>query len=176
MISLKQLTKPYELDLPYGISVTVTPLTTASMAAAQASARRRIESLENQVNERKESGLPLDGLPNLSREGERDGLFQDLLIKELAVRHITAWSGIEDDPGVTPENVAALMSLYPVGERFFQEFTLKQVLLTAAKNGSGLSAAGTSSQAEGPATAKRAPNRGTVKRTAGKPVQDADTP
>ena len=46
------------------------------------------------------------------------------------------------------------MELYPVGERFFQEFTLRQVLLNAAKNGSGLSAAGTSSQAEGPNTAE----------------------
>ena len=45
------------------------------------------------------------------------------------------------------------MELYPVGERFFQEFTLRQVLLNAAKNGSGLSVAGTSSQAEGPSTA-----------------------
>ena len=42
------------------------------------------------------------------------------------------------------------MSLYPVGERFFQEFTLRQVLLNAAKNGSGLSAAGIFGQAEGP--------------------------
>jgi len=169
MISLKQQTEPYELDLPYGISVTVAPLTTASMATAQASARRRIESLETQVKERKESGLPLDGLPDVSRKGERDGLFQDLLIKELAVRHIREWSGIEDNPEVTPENIAAVMSLYPVGERFFQEFTLKQVLLTAAKNGSGLSAAGISRQAEGPATAKDA------KPTAAKPVPDANT-
>lgn len=156
MISLKQPIEPYELDLPYGISVTVTPLTTASMAAAQASARRRIESLETQITERKESGLPLDGLPDLSIEGERDGLFQDLLIKELAVRHIKEWSGIEDSPQITPENISAVMSLYPVGERFFQEFTLKQVLLNAAKNGSGLSAAGTFSQAEGPDIAKGA--------------------
>jgi hypothetical protein len=35
----------------------------------------------------------------------------------------------------TPENVAAVMELYPVGEQFFQEFTLRQVLLNAAKNG-----------------------------------------
>jgi hypothetical protein len=27
------------------------------------------------------------------------------------------------------------MELYPMGERFFQEFTLRQVLLNAAKNG-----------------------------------------
>ena len=48
------------------------------------------------------------------------------------------------------------MELYPVGERFFQEFTLRQVLLNAAKNGSGPSAAGISSRAEGPNTAEPA--------------------
>jgi hypothetical protein len=52
----------------------------------------------------------------------------------------------------TPENITAVMELYPVGERFFQEFTLRQVLLNAAKNGLGPSAAGTSSPAEGPNT------------------------
>jgi len=187
MISLKQPSEPFDVELPYGVSVTVRPLTTAGMAAAQASARRRVEALEIQHKEMTEAGLPVDGLPDFADKAEHDGVFQDLLIKELAVRHITAWSGIEDDPPaapetassqnksgtqapVTPENIVAVMSLYPVGERFFQEFTLKQVLLTAAKNGSGLSASGTSSQAEGPATAKRA------KRTAGKSAQDAYMP
>jgi len=154
MISLKPQTEPYEIELPYGVSVTVKPLTTAGMAAAQAAARRRVESLEVQVGERQESGLPLEGLPDLEDEAARDGLFQDLLIKELGTRHITGWSGVEDDQPVTPENVAAVMELYPVGERFFQEFTLRQVLLNAAKNGSGPSAVGTS--AEGPTTAKAA--------------------
>jgi hypothetical protein len=48
------------------------------------------------------------------------------------------------------------MELYPIGERFFQEFTLRQVLLNAARNGSGPSAAGTSSRAEGPNIAEPA--------------------
>ena len=48
-----------------------------------------------------------------------------------------------------------MVDLYPVGERFFQEFTLRQVLLNAAENGSGLSAAGTSSPAEGPNAIER---------------------
>jgi len=156
MISLKPQTDPYEIELPYGVTVTVKPLTTAGMAAAQAAARRRVESLEAQVRERRESGLPLEGLPDLGDEADRDGLYQDLLIKELGTRHITAWSGVEDDPPVTPENVAAVMELYPVGERFFQEFTLRQVLLNAAKNASGPSAAGISGLAEGPDTAKAA--------------------
>jgi hypothetical protein len=47
-----------------------------------------------------------------------------------------AVTGVEAEGGPappTPENVAAVMELYPVGERFFQEFTLRQVLLNAAK-------------------------------------------
>ena len=156
MISLKQETEPYELTLPYGVTVTVTPLTTAAMAAAQAEARKRLDGLQAQARERTEAGLALDGLADLSDDGAREGQYQALLIHSLAARHITVWSGIEDDPPVSRENVAALMDLYPVGERFIQEFTLRQVLLTSAKNAFGPSADGTSSQAAGPDTAKPA--------------------
>ena len=156
MISLKPQTEPFDIELPYGATVTVKPLTTAGMAVVQAAARRRLEAIDTQVRERKEAGLPLDGLPDLDDEAERDGMFQDLLSKELASRHIISWSGIEDDPDVTPENVAAVMSIYPIGEQFLQKLTLQQVLLNAAKNASGLSASGISSQAEGPDIAKGA--------------------
>jgi len=156
MITLKQPTEPFDIDLPYGVTVTVKPLTTASMAAAQSAARRRLEAIESQAREREESGLPLDGLPDLHNEEERDGFLQCQLVYELAARHVTAWTGIEDDPPVTRENVIAVMDLYPVGEQFLQKLTLRQMLLNAAKNGSGLSAIGTSSQAEGPDTAKPA--------------------
>ena len=108
MISLERKTEPYELALPYGVTVTVTPLTTAAMAAAQAEARKRLEGLEAQAKERTEAGLALDGLPDLTDEGAREGQYQALLIHALAARHITAWSGIEDDPPVTRENVATL--------------------------------------------------------------------
>jgi hypothetical protein len=156
MIDLSQPAAPYELELPFGLKVTVKPLTTAGMAAAQAAARRAIDAIECQARERTEAGLALDGLPDLSAEGERDGFYQAQLIRELAVRHITIWAGVELEGGPappTPANIAAVMELYPVGERFFQEFTLRQVLLNAAKNGCGPSAAGTSSLAEGPNTA-----------------------
>jgi len=156
MIDLAQRSESYEIALPYGLSVTVKPLTTAGMAAAQAMARRAVEAIERQARERTEAGLPLDGLPDLSADGERDGFYQTQLIRELAVRHIASWTGVELNGGTapaTPENIAAVMELYPVGECFFQEFTLRQVLLNAAKNGSGLSAAGTFSRVEGPSTA-----------------------
>jgi hypothetical protein len=159
MIDLAQRSEPYEIALPYGLSVTVKPLTTAGMAAAQAAARRAVEAIERQARERTDAGLPLDGLPDLATEGERDGFYQAQLIRELAIRHVTSWTSVELEGGPappTPENIAAVMELYPVGERFFQEFTLRQVLLNAAKNASGLSAAGTSSPAEGPNTAEPA--------------------
>ena len=156
MLDLSIPKAPFEIALPYGLSVTVSPLTTAGMAAAQAAARRAVEAIERQARERTEAGLALDGLPDLSADGERDGFYQAQLIRELAIRHITAWTGVELEGGPappTPENIAAVMELYPVGERFFHEFTLRQVLLNAAKNGSGLSAAGIFSRAEGPDTA-----------------------
>ena len=156
MISLKQPVKPFDVELPYGITVTVKPLTTASMAAAQSAARRRVEAVESQARDRKESGLPLDGLPDLDDEEERDGFLQCQVVYELAARHVTVWTGIEDDPPVTRDNIIAVMDLYPVGEQFLQKLTLQQMLLNAAKNGLGPSASGISSQAEGPATAKPA--------------------
>ena len=156
MIDLAQRSEAYELELPYGLKVTVRPLTTAGMAAAQAAARRAVETIERQARERREAGLPPDGLPDLSATGERDGFYQAQLIRELAIRHVASWTGVQLEGAPAPpppENIAAVMDLYPVRERFFQEFTLRQVLLNAAKNGSGPSAAGTSSRAEGPNTA-----------------------
>jgi hypothetical protein len=156
MIDLSQRREPYELELPYGLRVTVRPLTTAGMAAAQAAARRAVEAIERQARERTDAGLTPDGLPDLATEGERDGFYQTQLIRELAIRHVTSWTSVELEGGPappTPENIAAVMEVYPVGERFFQEFTLRQVLMNAAKNAFGPSAAGTSSRAEGPNTA-----------------------
>jgi hypothetical protein len=95
MIDLGQRSEPYEIALPYGLTVTVKPLTTAGMAAAQAAARRVVQAIERQACERVAAGLELDGLPDLSAEGERDGFYQAQLIRALAVRHVTSWSGVE---------------------------------------------------------------------------------
>jgi hypothetical protein len=75
-------------------------------AAAQPAARRAVEAIERQVRERTEAGLALDGLPDLSGEGKRDGFYQAQLIRELALRHITSWNGVELEGGPaapTPE-------------------------------------------------------------------------
>jgi hypothetical protein len=47
--------------------------------------------IERQARERTDAGLPLDGLPDLSAEGERDGFYQAQLIRELAARQLTSW-------------------------------------------------------------------------------------
>jgi hypothetical protein len=136
MLDLSTHKAPFDIALPYGLSVTVKPLTTAGMAAAQAAARRAVEAIERQVHERTEAGLHTDGLPDFSTEGERDGYYQGQLICELAVRHITSWAGVELEGGpapLTPKNITAVRELYPIGERFFQEFTLRQVLLERGK-------------------------------------------
>jgi hypothetical protein len=104
MIDLGQRCEPYDLALPYGLSVTVKPLTTAGMAAAQAAARRAVEAIERQARERSEAGLALDGLPDLSAEDGRDGFYQAQLIRELAVRQrcdldgcrVRRWTGPAD--------------------------------------------------------------------------------
>ena len=46
------------------------------IAAAQPAAQRVAEAIGRQARERAEAGLPLDGLPDLSVEGERDGFYE----------------------------------------------------------------------------------------------------
>ena len=66
MVDLAQRSEPYEIALPYGLTVAVKPLTTSGMAAVQAAARRAVEAIERQARERVEAGLALDGLPDLT--------------------------------------------------------------------------------------------------------------
>jgi hypothetical protein len=102
MIDLGQRSEPCEIALPYGLSVTVKPVTTAGMAAAQAAARRAVEAIERQARERMDAELALDGLLDLSAEGERDGFYQAQLIRELAVWHVASWTGVELDGRPAP--------------------------------------------------------------------------
>ena len=49
MIELTQWSKPHQIPLPYGLAVTVQPLNTSGMAAAQAAARRSVEAVERRA-------------------------------------------------------------------------------------------------------------------------------
>jgi hypothetical protein len=112
MLDLSVPKVPFDIALPYGLSVTVRPLTTAGMAAAQAAARRAVEAIDRQARERTEAGLAMGGLPDLATEGERDGFYQAQLIRELAVRHIASWTGVELEGGgsAPPADLSSLCS------------------------------------------------------------------
>ncbi len=144
MISLKQPQEPYEIDLPYDVKVTVKPLTTPSMLAAQVKAKREMKAEHGFIEDIE----------------ERNGLEHAYLIYELADAHITAWEGVADDKGepapITRDNVKALMDLYPLGETFYAKLRLWQGLMNLAKKDLGASANGISSKTEAPNTAKRA--------------------
>jgi hypothetical protein len=70
MIDLAQRSEPYEIALPYGLSVTVKPLTTAGMDTAQAAARRSVEAIERPECCR---ACRDDGLPCARGEPGADG-------------------------------------------------------------------------------------------------------
>jgi hypothetical protein len=63
MIDLSQRSEPYELELPYGLRVTVRPLTTAGMAAAQAVARRTVEASSGRLASARMPGCRWTGYP-----------------------------------------------------------------------------------------------------------------
>jgi hypothetical protein len=60
---LAQRSGPYEISLPYGLTVTMKPLTTAGMAAAQSGAWRAVEAIERQARERTEQDWLWTGCP-----------------------------------------------------------------------------------------------------------------
>ena len=63
MLDLSTHKAPLDIALPYGLTVTVKPLTTAGMAAAQAAARRAGEAIGRQARERAEAGCRWMGCP-----------------------------------------------------------------------------------------------------------------
>ncbi|MGN7613049.1 hypothetical protein ACQZV8_13300 [Magnetococcales bacterium HHB-1] len=146
MISLSTCKEPYEIELPYETTVTVRPLTSNDMITAQSAARQRLESIEKSRDDESKAGFkPESGFPDLKKPEERESFFQSLLTKELAMRHIISWDGVIGPDGrsnatINEQNIATLMDIYPIGERFFEAFTMKQVLLNAAKNCLGFSA------------------------------------
>ena len=158
MISLREPDTPYTLDLAYGIQVTVKPLTTSSMLIAQAKARQRAEKHYQKAEERKNHGLE-DTLDPDSDESENPALYQLYLLQELALSHIIEWQGVSlnDKPApINAETIRAVMELYPLGEKFLSELTLKQMLLNAAKKESGPSVDGISPLREAPTIVKDA--------------------
>ena len=139
MIGLKPPSGPFTIEMVEGVSFTLTPLTTLDYSIAQITARRRIEEIEKSLEEVEAAGFAPENSPDLKDPQEREGLYREFLIKEMAVRHIVGWQGIidhdtEEAVSVTPENIRAVVSQFPIGEIFYQKFTIHQMLLREAKS------------------------------------------
>jgi len=114
MIRLDLRREPYWFDLGHGVRVKVRPLTTALMKAVQADLARH----------------PSDADPAATRA--------ETLLSLLARHAILEWDGVGDEKGepapVTPENVEALMRLWPIAEAFERLYLAPALLLEDEKN------------------------------------------
>jgi len=108
MIGLKPPSGPYTIEMVEGVTFTVTPLTTLDYSVAHMAARRRLEEIEKSLADVEAAGfLPANSL-DLGNPDEREGLYREFLVMEMAVRHITGWQGVVDNEmdepvPVTPE-------------------------------------------------------------------------
>ncbi len=119
MIRLDLKREPHWLDLGHGVRLHVRPCTTALMMAARAEAQRATLASP--------SGSEAAGIRTAG------------LIKALARLAVLDWDGVGDAAGnavsVTPENVEALMDLWPIASAFESAYVGPALLLDAEKNG-----------------------------------------
>lgn len=138
MISLKSPTEPYSIEVVKGFLVTVKPLTTLGYSVATMKAQKKIVDLEKGLREVEDAGFMTDHPVDLRDPQERNALFLDFLIKELALTHIIGWSGVldeeTDEPAkITDNNIRSVMDVSEYSESFFQLFTRYVTLLGEAK-------------------------------------------
>ncbi len=139
MIRLDLKREPHWLDLGHGVRLHVRPCTTALMMAARAETQRAASASAS--------------------DSEAAGIRTAALIKALARLAVFDWQGVGDAAGsavpVTPENVDALMDLWPIASAFESAYLGPAMLLDAEKNALGPAPSGTS--VAGPSTAPTAP-------------------
>jgi hypothetical protein len=124
MLTLDLPTEPYWIDLPRGVRVEIRPVTTAVMAAAQASAARRLGAA-------RAAAADLD--PDMAR-----GLAFAFLVKAIARHAVTAWEGVGDADGaplpLSPEAVDRLMDIDDIAAGFWDRATALVSAVTAEGN------------------------------------------
>ena len=138
MITLKQPSEPYRIQVVEGFTVTVKPLTTLGYSVATMTAQKKMADLEKSVRDVEEAGFVTEVPVDLENPQERNALFLDYLIKDLAVNHIVSWDGVLDEDkdqpaSPTAENIRTVMDVSEFGENFFQTFTHYVFLLGEAK-------------------------------------------
>jgi hypothetical protein len=134
------------IELPHGVRLLVTPITTVMVAAAQSAARRRVLEL-----------LGKDDVPE--QENLRRGVALMLTIQALGRECIRAWQNVVDEDGkavpLTPEAIEVLLSHEEMAFAFFEAVMTPLRLVEAEGNASRPAPDGTS--AAGQTTAEDAP-------------------
>ena len=138
MITLNQPSEPYRIEVVKGFTVKVKPLTTLGYSVATMTAQKKISDLEKGLRDVEEAGFITEYPVDLKDPQERNALFLDYLIKDLAVTHIVDWEGVldeeKDQPAkATPDNIRKVMDVSEFSENFFQIFTHYVSLLGEAK-------------------------------------------
>lgn len=143
MIRLNLSTEPRWVDLLPGLRLKVAPVTTAVMASARADAS-------------------LDGLdPEAPKE-----VLAVAMAQAVARRTVTEWEGVGDEAGepvpISPENIDALLNIWPVFEAFQRDVLGPHLVLDAEKNGfapslNGILAGATDTAKPASGNAKTAP-------------------
>jgi len=139
MIRLNLTASPSWLTLAPGLSIKLTPLTTALMVSARADA-------------------VIEALPDTATQEE----LALAMAKAVARRAVLDWEGVGDDAGdsvpVSPEGIDALLEIWPVFEAFQTQYVAKGLILDAEKNvsaplptGPSVGATGTARPARGAA-------------------------
>ncbi|WP_099827984.1 hypothetical protein [Oceaniglobus indicus] len=115
MLRLNLTAAPEWLELAPGLRLQVAPLTTALMVSARAD-----PAIEAMPEEASQEELAL------------------AMAKSVARRAVLAWEGVGDDAGeavpVTPDNIDALLEVWPVFEAFQTQYVARGLLLEQEKN------------------------------------------
>jgi len=155
--SLRVPEEPYELEIVEGISFTLKPMDLRSYNIALASARHRLQELEDSIVHCADANLlDVNDFPNFEDAIVREGVFKEYLTVEIAKSHIISWQGVMDEndnpADLTDEAVEVVVRNFAVASTFFDKVMAWHREYLQAKKDSGIVASGISSQAAVPNT------------------------
>jgi hypothetical protein len=117
--------RQYHFNLPRGVRAEIRPVTTAVMAAAQASASRRLGAIRT---------ASADLNPDMAK-----GVAFAFLAKALTRHSVVAWEGVGAAAGkpldLTPEHVERLMDLDNIAAAFWDQTTRPVAAVATEGNG-----------------------------------------
>lgn len=156
MIKLRMTRTERVLDLGYGVTVTVKPLSTAVYKAAIYSAEADAVALATEGGVIDRAGGRIADIPDAFSRAGFSGLRDQFMLQALARHAIADWSGVGDEHGnpapVEPAYIDALIRDCPLlASRFEVEYLKEMAELSAEGEGYGAALNGSLATAPGSA-------------------------